>query len=776
MNSKIISVLVVIVSVIAFALSASMSVSIVHSQPTNQVVPFSSTVGSFNGNVTILANGKISTNSKGVSVPVTHSGNYYNFTENINGTFDVMSSGAIINGLGHSLYYNYSYNYYGISPMVNITGVDNVTVSDLSISSTTEAGVLVDNASHVNLNKLNISVLDVGVEVYKNTSHIGVTNSEISLNISSLYAYGIASYQGNHDNFSSNSINLSGANDYAIYESNSSTNNTSIENNLINMNGTTLYGIELNGTNQLVNGNHINILQASAFTGIFDNTNVGYHPGDIKILDNIIRGNLTSPVNMITGISLHSNLTFQKIDVTGNQVMINTTTFVGSVSPFYLKNANNSVISSNEYLSNAFLFGNGFALNNLTNSTVTGNSFNSSLEGFGFEVSGGNGNAIYANIVTNSGYSLSYLSNSTFFGNTLNAPQSLEISNSRNLTIYHNNFMESSAGITTSQNIRFNQSYPIGGNFWGNLATSDHYSGPNQNIAGSDGLNDTQYNISSGYVDYYPLVKPWTNPEAVFNETGILPGVSWSVTFNGVTKTSTGSQIVFKIVNGIYQNYSYKINTVNSYTGGGESGTYSYTGNNSYSANATFVPQYVFKIEEKGLPSGTSWYVKVNGTNHDIKSTNYTVDATNGTSFTYSPENTSLYYTNTAAGSSTIDNSKVTVNVTYYHWAYISGDFNQSGVNVSINGKQIGSGDFKFNETATAGTYHVVISGKGYKTDYDNFTLSPGQSMNISAALNPVKNKTSAPSSPGDLIYVVIGVVSAVIVGSGATLVIRRRK
>jgi len=55
----------------------------------------------------------------------------------------------------------------------------------------------------------------------------------------------------------------------------------------------------------------------------------------------------------------------------------------------------------------------------------------------------------------------------------------------------------------------WDDSYPSGGNYWSNYAGTDLYSGPYQNITGSDGIGDTPYIIDANNRDNYPLMQPY---------------------------------------------------------------------------------------------------------------------------------------------------------------------------------------------------------------------------------------------------------------------------
>lgn len=81
--------------------------------------------------------------------------------------------------------------------------------------------------------------------------------------------------------------------------------------------------------------------------------------------------------------------------------------------------------------------------------------------------------------------------------------------------IFHNNFVgnhPSGVCIRTYPNI-WDDGYPSGGNYWSDFPGTDHFSGPYQNLTGSDGISDTPHVInidnSLNNTDHYPLMSPW---------------------------------------------------------------------------------------------------------------------------------------------------------------------------------------------------------------------------------------------------------------------------
>ena len=75
-------------------------------------------------------------------------------------------------------------------------------------------------------------------------------------------------------------------------------------------------------------------------------------------------------------------------------------------------------------------------------------------------------------------------------------------------SIFHNDFVNNSQQvyiIASGYNNSWDDGYPSGGNYWSDYNGADFYSGPYQNVSGSDGIGDTPYVINSENRDNYPL-------------------------------------------------------------------------------------------------------------------------------------------------------------------------------------------------------------------------------------------------------------------------------
>ena len=101
--------------------------------------------------------------------------------------------------------------------------------------------------------------------------------------------------------------------------------------------------------------------------------------------------------------------------------------------------------------------------------------------------------------------------------------------------IYHNNFFNTNGNVDTQPDNFWDNGYPSGGNYRSNYIGIDEFSGPNQDIPGSDGISDTPY-----FQDNYPLMEPWQmkpvfNIDSGFTYDGIQAAIDDPNTENGHT-------------------------------------------------------------------------------------------------------------------------------------------------------------------------------------------------------------------------------------------------
>jgi len=83
----------------------------------------------------------------------------------------------------------------------------------------------------------------------------------------------------------------------------------------------------------------------------------------------------------------------------------------------------------------------------------------------------------------------------------------------RSNVIYNNNFIENAKQVHVEfgSSNKYDDGYPSGGNYWSDYTGVDLFSGPYQNITGSDGIGDASYVIDEDNVDNYPLMGPFSS-------------------------------------------------------------------------------------------------------------------------------------------------------------------------------------------------------------------------------------------------------------------------
>jgi len=150
------------------------------------------------------------------------------------------------------------------------------------------------------------------------------------------------------------------------------------------------------------------------------------------------------------------------------------------------------------------------------------NSHNSSIassiirdNGHGLSLQNSSGYTISGNILTNntcSGIQLDSSNRNNVTNNGLKENQwGVRVITSLDNMFYHNNFINNTyqTYLYESPNNTWDDGYPSGGNYWSNYVGGDLYSGPDQNITGSDGIIDTPYDVDVYSQDHYPLMKPY---------------------------------------------------------------------------------------------------------------------------------------------------------------------------------------------------------------------------------------------------------------------------
>jgi len=336
--------------------------------------------------------------------------------------------------------------------------------------------------------------------------------------------------------------------------------NSSLASTIIGNNATanSAYGIYLSGSSDnTVSGN--NAIEAIVGDGIGlsycnytsvsgNNVSNDYFGIDIGCSNNInVSGNNAIKI-MSDGIHLsYCNYT----SVSGNNVSNDAWGIV-------IEYSNNITVSGNS----ATGCGGGISIAYCSSDTVNSNNLTDNGDGIdlGDEA---NNDIVSDNTVTNGavGIELESSSNNTVRGNDVagNSFRGIFLWDSYSNIIYHNSIIGNAVQAIAyyvvfgpSNTNTWDDGYPSGGNYWSDYNGTDLYSGPYQNVTGSDGIGDTPYVIVSldqtfstsntTDVDHYPLMGP-------FSDFSVGAGVDVQVVSNSTVSDFqyNGTAILFNV-------------------------------------------------------------------------------------------------------------------------------------------------------------------------------------------------------------------------------------
>jgi parallel beta-helix repeat protein len=146
--------------------------------------------------------------------------------------------------------------------------------------------------------------------------------------------------------------------------------------------------------------------------------------------------------------------------------------------------------------------------NNIRGNNITTNQYE------GIYLLDSSNNSVSGNdITTNIGDGVYLLSssNNTISGNNINSNGFDGIASyySSGNRIFHNSFISNfEQAYSESSTDSWDNGYPSSGNYWNDYTGVDHFSGPYQNITGSDTIGDTPYIIDANNQDRYPFMNP----------------------------------------------------------------------------------------------------------------------------------------------------------------------------------------------------------------------------------------------------------------------------
>lgn len=256
------------------------------------------------------------------------------------------------------------------------------------------------------------------------------------------------------------------------------------------------------------------------------------------------------------------------------------------------------------------------------------------------------------------------------------------------------------------------------------------------------------YNVATGNKDYRSTGASFTvhgsgihlpvyfNPvtyTVTFRETGLLSGVPWNLTVNGLRYESSQSTINLSKTNGTY---SYTVNSTKDYTPLNQSGEFTVRGQNE-TFYLVFQRHYTISFTETGLPAQYTsvWGVYFNGTGYHISGNYFNLSVMNGT-YQILSINNSLYYGVIESNFLIVNGSNQGIVIDYRPYAFINLNVYPANANVFIDGVLENTTNGYLNLSVLPGFHSVKVEENGYLTYYHNVTASGGNVIDLQVHLN----------------------------------------
>lgn len=208
----------------------------------------------------------------------------------------------------------------------------------------------------------------------------------------------------------------------------------------------------------------------------------------------------------------------------------------------------------------------------------------------------------------------------------------------------------------------------------------------------------------------------------------------------------------------------------------------------TFSFSSVIISKYSVIFAETGLKSGTSWSVTFNGTEENSTSDIITYSVTNGT-YSYTVASISGYTVSPSSGSITVNGKNYTQSVTFTAISHpvtkYTVTFKESGLpsgtswSVTFNGSMSVSSNSSIAYTVPNGTYSYSIgSVSGYTVSKSSGSVTVnGSNVTVNVTFSKSTSVTQPSKSPlsGTTLYIIIGVVVAVVAVAGGLAAFRRK-
>jgi parallel beta-helix repeat protein len=413
---------------------------------------------------------------------------------------------------------------------VDLEGTLNITISDNIISdSYCGVGFLCDEREELITSNI-IANNTYGLATYWIESH--AINCTITDNIVSQNREGLVMVHGDEENAWANNLmkdnsimdNLDCGIFFPAWRNSGLWGNTIVGNEFKRNGGQAIYFYGSGDHNVISENNMTNNWRGVDLEGYYCQSNV------------ISRNNISANDGGGIHVGGASNNCVSENTIVGNGygVLLDYWLYYDSPDP-----SSSNVFSDNEFIANREF---GVKLHGSANNLFSRNNITDSIDGVSMsdaDVWEGDpwgyvptvGNVFFANRVA---------SNNRYGVGSLNCSGNLFYRNS-----FIDNAEQASCEVSTNS---WDNGYPAGGNYWSNYTGSDLYSGPDQNLVGSDGIGDAPHVINDINQDRYPLMNPSLAPQLIasYTFTPSSPRAGETVSFNASTSAPNDAIVEYR--------------------------------------------------------------------------------------------------------------------------------------------------------------------------------------------------------------------------------------
>ncbi len=257
-----------------------------------------------------------------------------------------------------------------------------------------------------------------------------------------------------------------------------------------------------------------------------------------------------------------------------------------------------------------------------------------------------------------------------------------------------------------------------------------------------------------------------------YKETGLPSGLPWYVNVSDLRPSGgiSGNSFIIRMPNGTHKYGVASSNKI--YAPYYHENSITVSGHPKNVTIGFYLVTFNISFIQNGLSTGTTWEVTDDGYKTIASTTSHIIFSLPNGTYRFNLPNLQYYYNVIGNMSVKINGKNLTEEISYFHFAYISGNLLPPNAILIINGKVIKSVNGAFNVSEEAGYFQLFVRANGYNSFHSDFSLRPGKSRNFEVKLTKIPTLNVYFYLE---VYGIIGaIVAAMIVGS-VYLAIRKR-